>query len=439
MKKKEVSKFSFFSILTTAAIAVFCGAGGGFLAVNFADEIPFLNSRNSTEAEFAAAVAEKSGEIETADFSVEKSETKNCECADSDEKIISAAEIISPAVVSIVISKDLPKFRRSPFFFDFDNFFGDSFGDQFFNFPRRRNQIPNEEIETERQKVGGGTGFIFEKSGLVLTNRHVVADEDAEFTIVLSDGREFTAEVLDRDLFNDIGVLQIETEEKIDFPVAVLGDSDEIKIGQKVIAVGNALAEFQNTVTAGVISARGRKITASAPRGAEQLSGLIQTDAAINPGNSGGPLVNLSGEVVGINTAIASGATGIGFAIPINDAKKVIDSVREHGKIVRPFLGVRFLILNPTKAKELQIPVERGALLVGNDETGEFAVAPGSPAEKAGLQKKDVILSVDGEEISLEKTLAEIIADKNVGDEINLKIWRGGEEIEVKLELTKAP
>ena len=144
MKKKEVSKFSFFSILTTAAIAVFCGAGGGFLAVNFADEIPFLNSRNSAEAEFAAAAAEKSGEIETADFSVENS-TKKCGCenSDSDSKVISAAEIISPAVVSIVISKDLPKFRRSPFFFDFDDFFGDSFGDQFFNFPRRGRQIPN--------------------------------------------------------------------------------------------------------------------------------------------------------------------------------------------------------------------------------------------------------------------------------------------------------
>jgi len=170
----------------------------------------------------------------------------------------------------------------------------------------------------------------------------------------------------------------------------------------------------------------------------ESLLNLIQTDAAINPGNSGGPLVNLDGEVIGINTAIAAGAQGIGFAIPINDVKSIIESVKTFGKIIRPYLGVRFMMLDEAKAKELQIDVEGGALLTGDEANGEFAVVPGSPADKAGLEIKDVILEVNGEKVTLEKPLHLIISKFKPSDKITLKIWRSGEEMEVQVTLAEA-
>ena len=427
MKTKKATKLSFFASLAVIFTAGICGAAGGFLAANFKNEIDAkvgISAKEKSEIIFANSKNEN--------FEIEKN--CGCEISTENDAIISAAEKISPAVVSIVVSKDLPKFRRQKFF-DFDQFFNDPFSDPFFNF---NSQNRDENVETEKKKIGGGTGFIFDEKGLILTNRHVVADRDAEFTIILNDGREFSAEILDRDSQNDIAVLQISNEENEKFKIVKLGESSKIKIGQRVIAVGNALAEFENTVTAGVISAKGRAIVAqNGFSRAEKLSGLIQTDAAINPGNSGGPLVNLNGEVVGINTAMANGANGIGFAIPIDDAKKVVDSILKHGKIVRPFLGVRFLILNENLADELKIPVKSGALLVGDDSKGEFAVIPGSPAEKAGLQKKDVILQIDEIEIDEENSPAKIISQKNVGDEIILKVWRGGDEIELNLKLVE--
>ena len=452
MRKSKKESLSFFSLLFLLLCSLLAGLMGGFFASQFKEQlieqIPFLQNLQT-----------KQETLNTEKKIILKEEKVFIE----ESSIITAVKEVSPAVVSIVITKDLPMFRNRPFFFDFDQFFNDPFSDNFFNIPQQNNQ-PS---QTQKRKVGGGTGFIFDSSGLVLTNRHVVADKSADFTVILSDGKEFSAKVLDQDLVNDIAVLKIKnsqdqentelnindtesnTEENKnenqeilkEFPTVFLGNSDKIEVGQKVIAVGNALAEFENTVTSGVISAKGRSITAGASYGnrLEKLSGLIQTDAAINPGNSGGPLVNLSGEVIGINTAIASGANGIGFAIPINDAKSIIESIKKHGKIIRPFLGVRFLMLDQAKAKKLDIPVKNGALLVGNDLKGEFAVVPASPAEKAGLKSKDIIIEIDGQKLDQNNDLLMIIARKNIGDEIELKVWRSGKEIKLKVTLEESP
>ena len=195
------------------------------------------------------------------------------------------------------------------------------------------------------------------------------------------------------------------------------------------------------TVTAGIISAMGRHITASDGAGqAETLSGLLQTDAAINPGNSGGPLVNMKGQVIGVNVAIAASANNIGFAIPFNDVKPIIESVQKHGKIVRPLLGVRYQILTDEKAKELQLQgVSDGALLVGDEGTGEFAVIPGGPADKAGLKKGDVVLEVDGKKITQDFGLQQAIRNKQPGDKIALKVWVSGKVVDKNLTLGDTP
>jgi serine protease Do len=334
-----------------------------------------------------------------------------------------------------VISKDLPLYKEKLF-----NFNDPFFGDQLFTMPEYdRDESGN--IKKYTQKVGGGSGFIVTADGLVITNRHVVSDTEAEYTVITNDQKEYTAEVVSTDTVNDIAILRMkgENDSKLDgLPVAQLGDSDKLQIGQKVVAIGNALAEYENTVTTGVISAKGRSINAGTVQSTESLINLIQTDAAINPGNSGGPLVNLDGEVIGINTAIAAGAQGIGFAIPINDVKSIIESVKTYGKIVRPYLGVRFMMLDADKAKELQIDVDHGALLTGDEAAGEFAVVPASPAEKAGLKMKDVVLEIDGEKVTTENPLHIIVSKKKPGDEITMKIWRSGEQMDIKVKLEEA-
>lgn len=349
-----------------------------------------------------------------------------------ESEVIETVKEVSPAVVSIVISKDLPLYRQGIRRFGNDPFF--NFGIPFQEF--ERDEEGN--IRSERTKIGGGSGFIVSKKGLIVTNRHVVEDAEASYTVITSNGTEFEAEVLARDTLSDFAVIKlIESDENKldDLSSAKLGNSDSLQIGQKVVAIGNALAEYQNTVTSGIVSGIGREITAGSLQGSESLINLIQTDAAINPGNSGGPLVNLNGEVVGINTAMASGAQSIGFAIPINDVKSLIDDVQANGKIVRPFLGVRFMILNKSVAQELKIDVEQGALLIGNEERGEFAVIPGSPAEKAGLKIKDVILEVDGIEVDVDHPLNLLISKKSPGDNVKLKVWRSGETMDINLKL----
>jgi len=271
------------------------------------------------------------------------------------------------------------------------------------------------------------------QDGLILTNKHVVIDPEASYTVVLSDGRNFPGDVLARDPFLDLAVIKIQANS---LPVVELGDSDKLSVGQWVIAIGNALGEFRNTVTVGVISAKERTIEASGGGITEQLEGLIQTDAAINQGNSGGPLINLKGQVVGVNTATAGKAIaeGIGFAIPINRAKKDINQVKKEGRISRPYLGIRYIPLNKEIASLYKLPSSFGAWVVRGN-IGEPPVIANSPADKAGIREKDIITHIDGDRIEENRSLTHILQDHSAGDEVELTLLRGGETIKLKVKL----
>ena len=346
--------------------------------------------------------------------------------ASQEEATIRVVKEVSPAVVSIIITKDVPVFEQyyiNPF---------EEFGQPFFQF-----EVPQyRQKGTQKQEVGGGTGFIISKDGMILTNSHVVSDEEADYTVFTLDGKKYPAKVLAKDTFRDLALIEIEPEKIVDgkgefnlksFPVAELGDSDNLQIGQTVITIGNALGEFKNTVSAGVISGLGRRVTASGGGVVETLEDVIQTDAAINQGNSGGPLLNLKGEVIGVNFAMVQQAENIGFAISINKAKKDIEQVKKFGKISFPFLGVRYVLINEEIQKENNLPVDYGAW-VQKGEGGEPAIFPGSAAEKVGLEEGDIILEFNGEKITTENTLAKIIMEHDPGDKITLKILRQGKE-----------
>ena len=262
----------------------------------------------------------------------------------------------------------------------------------------------------------------------------MVLDEEANYTVFTNDGRKFPAKVLAIDPVEDLAVLKIEQENNTLFPVLKLGNSDNLEIGQAVIAIGNALAEFRNTVSTGVISGLGRKITASGGSFVETLEDVIQTDAAINKGNSGGPLLNLKGEVIGINTAMAIDAQSIGFAIPINKAKKDIEQVKTIGKIVYPFLGIRYILINEKVKQEYGLSIDYGALIVDGGP-GKPAVWPDSAAERGDLKEGDIVLEFNNEKITFENTLAKIIMKYNPGDEVVLKILRDEQEIIINVVL----
>lgn len=328
--------------------------------------------------------------------------------------IVKIAKKVCPAVITIVVSKDLPKIE----------------GFYFFPFGRENLILPKIQKEKEKTKIGGGSGFIVSKDGYVITCNHVVADPEAEYTVILDPDHKFKAEVLARDPLVDIAILKIEGE---NLPFLKMGDSTKIQLGETVIAIGNPLGEFEDTISAGIISGLSRKITTSEMSFSKTntLRGLIQTDAAINPGNSGGPLVNMKGEAIGVNTAMIMGAENIGFAIPINYAKEILEEVKKHGKLKRPFLGIRYIILNSEISQIHKLPVDFGALIV-RESFGEPAVIQNSPAEKAGLKEYDIILEIDGEKISEENTLADILMKKKPNQEISLKVLRDGKIIEVK-------
>jgi len=341
------------------------------------------------------------------------------------KSIADVVEEVSPAVVSIIVSKYVPVLERYYYnpFEEFEQFFGREFG---FQIPGYR------EKGKELQEVGGGTGFIVSPDGLIITNKHVVYDEDAEYTVLMNDGTKYPAPVLARDPVQDIAILKISAD---NLPTVKLGDSDNLRIGQTVIAIGNALGEFRNTVSVGVISGLARSVTAAGGGISEHLEEVIQTDAAINQGNSGGPLLNLYGEVIGINTAMALGAENIGFAIPINKAKKDIVDIQTEGKISYPFFGVRYVLINKTIAEKNNLPVDYGALVVRGDDPAEVAVMPGSAADKAGIVENDIILEIDGVKITQKNSLAKLILKHNVGDKIVLKVLHRGEEKIIEAEL----
>jgi len=279
--------------------------------------------------------------------------------------------------------------------------------------------------------IAAGSGFIVSSDGMILTNRHVVQYEDIEYTVILQDGQKYEAQVLARDPVQDLAVLKIR---KTGLKPLSLGDSGNLQIGQTVIAIGNALGEFQNTVSVGVVSGLSREITAGGGGTIETIEEVIQTDAAINQGNSGGPLLNLSGQIIGVNTAVASGAENIGFALPINKAKKAIKDVKEKGKITYPFLGVSYRLINETLQATYNLPASYGAWVIRGEET-EPAIIPNSGADKAGVKENDIILEIDGKRITEQNSLSKMILANEVGDKIKLKILRKGKIIETTAEL----
>jgi serine protease Do len=278
-----------------------------------------------------------------------------------------------------------------------------------------------------REDVGQGTGFIIDSNGLILTNRHVGGDKESEYKIFLNDGRRFDAKVADIDQLYDLALLKIEAK---NLPVAKIGDSDKLELGSTVIVIGNALGRYQNSVTQGIVSGIGRSLSAtdSITGQVEQLDDVIQTDAAINPGNSGGPLINLKGEAVGISTAIEY-AENIGFAIPINAAAKVIQTYKKFGKIRRPFLGIRYMMITPDLKEERGLSLDDGALITYGATENDLPIIPGSPAEKAGLGVGDIIIEVNAIKIKGQNSLVKVIQKYNVGNKIGMKIWRSGRVI----------
>ncbi len=336
-----------------------------------------------------------------------------------DSPITKIAKIACPAVISIVVSKDLPKM---------EGFQSLPLGMQELILPKSKHH------KKQQIKIGGGSGFIISKDGLVLTCNHVVKDPSASYLVVLGPDEKHKAEVLAKDPLIDLAILKIKGD---DFPFIELGDSSKTQLGEKVIAVGNPLGEFDDTLSAGIVSGLSRKITAYGSLAqSRNLRGLIQTDAAINPGNSGGPLVDMDGKVIGINTAVVQGSQNIGFAIPINYTKENIKEVKKYGKIKKPFLGIKYFILNKKIAHINKIPVDYGAMIL-RERLGEEAVIDGSPADKAGLKAYDIILSCNGEKITKDNSLNRVLQKHNIGDVVKLKVLREEKEIETEVELSE--
>lgn len=411
-RAKLIPKIFLFSLI----LSFLFGAGGGLLILFLQKEgiLPWFKIQNQPQIIQKETIVQNQYIPQTT----------------QEEKVIEAVKKNSPAVVSIVITKDVPIFEKY-----YINPFGDIWPFEI-EIPQYRQK------GTEKQKIGGGTGFIISEDGMVLTNKHVVSEEDADYTIFTIDQEKYPAKILATDPVLDLAVLKIDQskippEKRKTFPTVKLGDSSKLQIGQTVIAIGYALGEFQNTVSVGVISGLGRTITASGQGVVEVLEDVIQTDAAINPGNSGGPLLNLAGEVIGINVAKAYSGENIGFAIPINRAKKAIEQVKNTGKIVYPFLGVYYTIITDDLQEKFNLPVNYGAW-VGRNAQGnptEIAVMQKSPAKEAGLQRDDIILEFNGEKITLQNSLSKIILQYNPGDKVTLKVLRNNKTIIIPVTL----
>lgn len=323
--------------------------------------------------------------------------------------VIEVAEKVSPSVVTVGITKT----QKVLDLFDWDPFM-DPFG--IFREPKSREEKIQQDI---------GTGFVVSADGLIVTNKHVVSQTDAKYRVITKDDKEYEVKKIYRDPANDLAILKIEAT---GLKPVEMGDSDKLKVGQFVIAIGTALGEFRHTVTTGVISGLGRGITAGSPFEGyvERLDNVIQTDAAINPGNSGGPLLNSAGQVIGVNVAVAMTGQNIGFALPINLVKEMLVNFEKTGRFERPYLGVRYRMISQDLALLNDVP--QGAYVV--------EVISNSPAEKAGIIAGDIITKLDGEPVR-EKTggLASLIAKRKVGERIKITLWRNEKEREIEVIL----
>lgn len=343
---------------------------------------------------------------------------------DEQTQIVETIKKVMPAVVSITISKDLKELKK-----EMPEFFHSSLG---YNL-----DIPPDKIDAHgRVQVGGGSGFVVDETGIILTNKHVITEPHANYTVITNTDESYEAEILARDPVNDVAILKIKPKKKL--PTVELGNSEHLELGQTVLAIGNALGIFKNTVSQGIVSGLSRAITAQADPASppQEMRGLIQTDAAINPGNSGGPLVDIFGRAIGINAAVVFGAQNIGFAIPIKAAERDLDDLKKYNRIRRPLLGLRYLILNLDLKEKLKLPVDYGAYVV-KEHPLDHAVVPKSPAEKAGLKEKDIVLEWNGKKITTEKTIQDYLEDCRVGESINLKVMRGRRELNLKVLLAE--
>ncbi len=289
-------------------------------------------------------------------------------------------------------------------------------------------------VSIELEDSISGSGFFISSDGYILTNRHVV-QADENYTVITHEGEEYEAEVVSRDSMRDLAFLKIEGE---DFRALELGDSDGLRLGQTAIAIGYTLGELKNSVSVGVVSGLVRDIWARDGWSLERLEGMIQTDAAINVGNSGGPLLNLRGEVIGINTAKDIDADNVGFAIPINQSKRAIESVLEHGEIINPYIGVRYVMIDSYEMEMRGLPIDYGALIVRGG-AGQPAIDPDSPANQVGLREGDIITAMDGKRIDSDYPLYEAVLDYAAGDTVEIEYMRGSISETVELELAERP
>jgi len=316
--------------------------------------------------------------------------------------VIDVVEKVSPSVVTVGIKKTITQPRIQ--FFDPFGFFGDS-------------QLGPSQSKKIEQDIA--SGFVISADGLIVTNKHVVSDTQATYRVVTADDKTHDVTKIYRDPANDLAILKIEAS---GLKPVEMGNSEKIKVGQMAIAIGTALGEFRHTVTTGVVSGLGRGITAGSPfEGfAEKLDNVIQTDAAINPGNSGGPLLNSSGQVIGVNTAVSSEGQNIGFAIPINVVKEAIDNFNNTGQFSRPYLGVKYRVIDQKTAILNDVP------------QGSYVqeVVAGSPAEKAGIKAGDIITDP--------KDISKAVSSHKVGDKMDIKIWRDGENKTLSVQLSEA-
>lgn len=282
------------------------------------------------------------------------------------------------------------------------------------------------------EEDGAGTGIIVGKNGYIMTNKHVVSGANT-VSVVLSDGTSYdNVQVVGTDPLNDVAFLKIPNVSNL--PVAELGDSTTIRVGQQVIAIGNSLGQYQNTVTAGIISGTGRPVSAQAGDSVENLTDLIQTDAAINPGNSGGPLLNLQGQVIGINTATVEDAQGIGFAIPIGATKGILKGVLASKGVQRAYLGVNYVPITADVAQHYNLSVKQGAYVYNGNQS---AIVSGGPAARAGIQNKDVITKVNGLAVGQRGSLSTLVGEYAPGDTIQLTVLRGGQTMTLNVTLSK--
>jgi len=337
-----------------------------------------------------------SGDLFKTSSVIESQDDGNKATTPGEESIAAVAEKVSPSVVSIVTTNEVRSYYGAT------------------------------------TQEGAGTGVIVSKDGYIMTNNHVI-DGAKTVSVVTSDGELYeNADVIGRDPLNDIAFVKIKTDKEL--PAATLGDSSTVRIGQQVVAIGNALGQYKNTVTSGILSGTGRPVTASTGSGqSETLTDLLQTDASINSGNSGGPLLNMAGQIIGINTAVATNANGIGFAIPINATKGILAGVLEKGAIERPFIGINYLSITPEIARSYKLPVRIGAYVFSDNSS---PVAAGSPAEEAGIEKGDIIQKINSYTIGENGGLPSIIGQFRVGDKVTFTILRDGKTVTKEVTLT---